>query len=80
MFGICKDAEPVGTLTVSAKGTACAPGVIVVMGDPDDEAKEQVAPCGIVLCKHESVIGCPGAPVPSFNTSEYVADPPGEMV
>ena len=80
MFGICRDAEPAGTLIVTEKATACAPGVMVVIAEPVDEAKEQVAPVGSVLCKHESVIGCPGTPVFAFNRSEYVADPPGEMV
>ena len=80
MVGIPKATEPDGTLTVSENGTPCARGVMVVMGAPDAEANEQAPPGGSVACEHESLIGCPGAPVFAFNRREYVADAPGETV
>jgi hypothetical protein len=61
-------------LMVTENGTACAPGVIVVGW------KVQVPLGGSVLCKQESAMGWPGAPVFSFNRREYIAVPPGEAV
>ena len=80
MVGIAKATEPDGTLTVSENGTACAPGVMVVMGAPAVEANEQAPPGGSVAGEQESLMGCPGAPVFAFNRRVYVADAPGETV
>src|SRR5208337_4732494 len=79
-FCFSRDAELEGTVMVSENGTAWAPGVTVVIGEPDEEKKPQVALGGNELCKQESVIGCPGAPVFAFNDREYVAVPPGDVV
>jgi hypothetical protein len=73
-FGLSRNAEPEGTEMVSVNGTAKGPGVIV------EDEKLQVAPAGIELAKHPSLIAYLGSPVFAFSSREYFTALPGDVV